>query len=75
MDAEVDWRSLLWRNLAWENDLDWDGNRHDQNCVGGHADVISAKATAAARGDNLSEVIRQSLERYVKRNATREGKP
>lgn len=38
MDAEVDWRSLLWRNLAWENDLDWDGNRHDQNCVGGHAD-------------------------------------
>lgn len=28
----------------------------------------AAKATAERRGDNLSEVIRQSLERYVKRN-------
>lgn len=28
----------------------------------------AAKATAERRGDNLSEVIRQNLERYVKRN-------
>jgi hypothetical protein len=35
----------------------------------------AAKATARRKGDTLSEVIRQSLERYVKRNAPREGKP
>lgn len=35
----------------------------------------AAKAAAERRGDNLSEVIRKSLERYVKRNAPREGKP
>lgn len=35
----------------------------------------AAKAAAEQRGDNLSEVIRKSLERYVKRNAPREGKP
>jgi hypothetical protein len=28
----------------------------------------AAKATAERRGDNLSEVIRQNLEQYVKRN-------
>ncbi len=28
----------------------------------------AAKAAAERKGDNLSEVIRQSLERYVKRN-------
>jgi hypothetical protein len=35
----------------------------------------AAKATAESKGDNLSEVIRKSLERYVKRNAPRKGKP
>lgn len=35
----------------------------------------AAKATAKARGDVLSEVIRQCLERYVKRHAPREIKP
>lgn len=28
----------------------------------------AAKAVAEHRGDNLSEVVRQSLERYIKRN-------
>lgn len=28
----------------------------------------AAKAAAERKGDNLSEVIRQSLERYVRRN-------
>lgn len=35
----------------------------------------AAKAAAERRGDNLSEVIRKSLERYVKRNASRNAKP
>lgn len=33
----------------------------------------AAKATAKRKGDTLSEVVRKSLERYVKRNAPHGG--